>query len=91
MRGDFNIISGAMLTLLGLIIGFTFSMALSRYDQRKTFEEAEANAITTQYVRADFLPAADAAKVRALLSACCSIRRATKISFGRLMPRQLNC
>jgi hypothetical protein len=67
MRGDFNIILGATLTLLGLIIGFTFSMALSRYDQRKTFEEAEANAIATQYVRADFLPAADAAKVRALL------------------------
>jgi hypothetical protein len=42
-------------------------MAISRYDQRKTLEEAEANAIGTEYVRADFLPAPDAAKVHALL------------------------
>ena len=42
-------------------------MAISRYDQRKNDEEAEANAIGTEYVRADLLPSADAAKVRALL------------------------
>jgi hypothetical protein len=61
------VIQGATLTLLGLIIGFTFSMALGRYDQRKNYEEDEANAIGTEYVRADLLPAADAAKVRAPL------------------------
>jgi hypothetical protein len=66
-RQDFGIIMSAILTLLGLIIGFSFSMAISRYDERKTLEEAEANAIGTEYVRADFLPAPDAAKVRALL------------------------
>jgi hypothetical protein len=64
---NFNLIVTAALTLLGLIIGFSFSMASSRYDQRKNYEEAEANAIGTEYVRADFLPASDAAKVRALL------------------------
>jgi hypothetical protein len=42
-------------------------MAISRYDQRKNYEEAEANAVGTEYVRADLLPAADTAKVRALL------------------------
>ena len=42
-------------------------MAVSRYDTRKNYEEAEANAIGTEYVRADLLPSADAAKVRALL------------------------
>jgi hypothetical protein len=67
MREDFGVILAATLTLLGLIIGFTFSMAISRYDQRKNYEEAEANAIDTEYVRADILPPADAAKVRALL------------------------
>jgi hypothetical protein len=66
-RDDFNIVLGATLTLLGLIVGFSFSMAISRYDQRKNYEEAEANAIGTEYVRADLLPAGDAAKVRALL------------------------
>jgi hypothetical protein len=64
---DFKLVLGATLTLLGLIIGFTFSMAVSRYDQRKNFEEEEANAIGTEYIRADFLPATSAARVRALL------------------------
>ena len=67
MREDFGMILAAALTLLGLLIGFSFSMAISRYDQRKNYEEAEANAIGTEYVRADLLPAADAANVRALL------------------------
>lgn len=64
---DFDVVQNATLTLLGLIIGFTFSMAIGRYDLRKSYEEQEANAIGTEYVRADLLPAASAAKVRALL------------------------
>ncbi len=66
-REDFNLVIAATLTLLGLIIGFSFSMAVSRYDLRKNYEEAEANAIGTEYVRADLLPAADAERVRLLL------------------------
>ena len=67
LREDFGFILAATLTLLGLIIGFSFSMATGRYDQRKNYEEAEANAIGTEYVRADLLPPADAATVHALL------------------------
>ena len=67
VRNDFGVVLGATLTLLGLLIGFSFSMAVSRYDQRKNYEEAEANAIGTEYVRADLLPAGDAARVRELL------------------------
>jgi hypothetical protein len=66
-REEFGVIVAANLTLLGLIIGFTFSMAISRYDERKKYEAAEANAIGTEYVRADLLPLTDAVKVRALL------------------------
>src|SRR5262245_19248635 len=66
-RDDFGIILGATLTLLGLLIGFSFSMAISRYDQRKNYEEAEANAIGTEYVRTQLLPPGDAARVRELL------------------------
>src|SRR5271166_2268027 len=66
-REDFGELLGASLTLLGLLIGFSFSMAVTRYDQRKNYEEAEANAIGTEYVRADLLPAPDAAKLRDLL------------------------
>jgi hypothetical protein len=66
-RGDFDVVLAATLTLLGLILGFSFSMAISRYDQRKNLEEEEANAIGTEFLRAGLLPAADAAKVRGLL------------------------
>ena len=67
VREFFAIILGAALTLLGLIIAFAFSMAVSRYDQRKNYEEQEANAIGTEFVRADQLPPDGAAKVHALL------------------------
>jgi hypothetical protein len=66
-REEFLFILGGALTLLGLIIGFTFSMAVSRYDLRKQYEEQEANTIGTEYNRLDLLPSADAAKVHELL------------------------
>src|ERR1700721_624183 len=68
-KDDLSLILAASLTLLALIIGFSFSMATNRYDQRKNFEEAEANAIGTEYLRAHLLPPADAANVRKLLGA----------------------
>jgi hypothetical protein len=63
-REDFGVVQTATLTLLGLIIGFTFSMAIVRYDLRKHYEEEEANAIGTEYFRAGLLPAGDAALLR---------------------------
>jgi hypothetical protein len=66
-RSDFATALSATLTLLALIIGFSFSMSVGRYDQRKSYEEAEANAIGTEYVRADLLPGADASTLRDLL------------------------
>jgi hypothetical protein len=68
VRDDLNTVLVTTLTLNGLIIGFSFSMAINRYEQRKQYEEAEANAIGTEYARADLLPTADAAKARLLLS-----------------------
>jgi hypothetical protein len=63
----YDIILGATLTLLSLIIGFTFSMAINHFDQRKGYESAEANAIRTAYLRADLLAPADAENFRMLL------------------------
>ncbi|PWT84010.1 MAG: hypothetical protein C5B57_05630 [Blastocatellia bacterium] len=64
---DFGVVLTATLTLLGLIIGFSFSMATSRYDLRRSNELIETNAIATQYVRSDLLPAAEATRARELL------------------------
>jgi len=63
-RDDSDITRAAALTLLGLIIGFSFAMAITRYDQRKNYEEAEANAIGTEYLRTDLLPADVASTLR---------------------------
>jgi hypothetical protein len=60
-------LEAATLTLLGLIVAFSFSMAISRYDQRKNYEAEEANAIGTEYARAGLLPSKDADRIRRLL------------------------
>jgi len=64
---DFGVILPATLTLLSLIIGFSFSMAANRYDQRKDYEAREASAIGAEYARADLLSEEDASKVHMLL------------------------
>jgi hypothetical protein len=66
-REDLGVILNATLTLLALVIGFSFAMATGRYDQRKNYEEAEANAIGTEYVRVAMLPPADATRARNVL------------------------
>lgn len=66
-RHDFDTVRATTMTLLALIIGFTFSMAVSRYDQRRTLEEAEADAIGTEYLRAALLPADIGSQARELL------------------------
>jgi hypothetical protein len=66
-RDDFTVVQTATLTLFALLIGFTLSMAVNRYDQRKNLEEEEANAIGTEYLRADLLNEGRATEVKALL------------------------
>jgi hypothetical protein len=51
-----TVLEGALLTLFGLLIGFTFSMAVSRYDLRKQLAVQEANAIGTTWLRTALLP-----------------------------------
>lgn len=88
-RSDYASVAGAILALLGLIIGFTFSMAVSRYDLRKSYEEAEANAIGTEFVRADLLPAADAARVRVLLTSYIDLRIRDYVTGDQAESRRL--
>lgn len=64
---DLGVIQTATLTLLGLIIGFTFSMAIDRHDNRELLEESEANAIGTEYLRAELLPPQASARTKELL------------------------
>src|SRR5262245_47512202 len=54
----------AVFALLGLLIAFTFSGALSRFDVRRNQAVDEANAIGTAYLRVDLLPVAVQPKLR---------------------------
>ena len=49
-------IQAATLGLLALLLGFTFAMALSRFEYRKQLVVQESNAIGTAALRAQFLP-----------------------------------
>lgn len=66
-RSQVSAIEGAMLGLLALILGFTFSLALQRYDRRSEAVVEEANAIGTAWLRLDLLPATAQAPSRALM------------------------
>lgn len=66
-REDFTVLLGSTLGLLSLIIGFSFSMAVSRYDLRKTREAEEANAIGTEFLRVEMLAASDTERIQGLL------------------------
>jgi hypothetical protein len=90
MLPDFNIVLGATLTLLGLIIGFSYSMATARYDLRKAYEEAEANAIGTEYARADLLGPAEASQLRELLRQYTDLRIRFYVARGRDELTQIN-
>jgi hypothetical protein len=63
---------------------------VGRYDQRKNYEEEEANAIGTEYVRTDLLPPADAAKVRTLLREYLDVRIVYYLRMTDEQERQNN-
>jgi hypothetical protein len=51
-------VEGAVFALMGLLLAFSFSGALSRWDTRRAHISEEVNAIGTAYMRIDLLPAA---------------------------------
>ncbi len=57
----------AVLALLGLLIGFSFAMAVSRFDDRKRLMVAEATAFGTTYLRTRVIDEPVGEQLRALL------------------------
>ncbi|MBM4111867.1 MAG: hypothetical protein FJ253_00580 [Phycisphaerae bacterium] len=57
LAGQIGAIQGALLGLLGLLLGFSFAAAGSRFLERQDLIVEEANALGTAYLRADLLPA----------------------------------
>jgi hypothetical protein len=54
--GQEGFVISAVLGLLALLLGFTFSIAVDRFDARRLLVLEEANAIGTTYLRAQLLP-----------------------------------
>ncbi len=75
-QGQVGAIQGAMLGLLGLLLGFTFAMAVGRYESRRALVLQEANSIGTTYLRASLLPATHQATVENLLRKYVEVRLA---------------
>jgi hypothetical protein len=55
LREPFGVLQGALLGLVGLLLAFGLSLAVGRYQDRRTATTAEANAIGTTYLRAQLL------------------------------------
>src|SRR5262245_17809846 len=73
-RSQIGGVQGAVLGLLGLLLGFTFAMGVSRYDTRRNLVLKEANAVGTTWLRAGFLPEAHRAPVKELLTRYVDLR-----------------
>ena len=67
-------VPAAVLTLLGLLLGFTFAMAVSRHDTRRELVVQEANSIKTTAGRARLLPEPQAANVSRLIREYVALR-----------------
>jgi hypothetical protein len=59
-------VEGAILALLGLLLGFAFAGATSRFETRRDQIVQEANAIGTAFLRLDLLPPSDQTDLRRL-------------------------
>ncbi len=66
-RTHVNTVQASLLGVLALLLGFSFSLALQRYESRSVAVIDEANAIGTAYLRADLLPDALRERTQELL------------------------
>jgi hypothetical protein len=74
--GTYLSVMGAVLGLLSLLLGFSYSMAVSRYDQHKALLIHEVNAIGTVYLRSNLLDETAGLQMRNLLRALVAVRLA---------------
>jgi hypothetical protein len=73
-KGDIALVLGAVLTLLSLMLGFTYMMSSDRYETRRQLVIEEANAIGTTYLRAQTLPEPQGSEIQELLRRYAALR-----------------
>jgi hypothetical protein len=81
-RSQIGGVQGAMLGLLGLLLGFTFSMAVNRFELRRDLVLKEANTIGTTWLRAGLLPETHRTATKELLRRFVDVRiKYQKVSY----------
>jgi hypothetical protein len=73
-KADVALIIGAVLTLLALLLGFTYAMSEGRFEKRRQLVIEEANAIGTTYLRAKTLPEPPSSEILELLRRYTALR-----------------
>ena len=76
-EGPTDMLVGSLLGLMAFVLAITLGLATDRHDARRSLVVEEANAIATAYQRADYLPAAEAARLKSLLRAYLPLRIVT--------------
>lgn len=66
-RSQIGAVQGAVLGLVGLLLAFSFSISLARFETRRELVLEEANAIGTTWLRTDALPEPARAEAKLLL------------------------
>jgi hypothetical protein len=87
-RAQVSSIQSALLGLFALLLGFTFAMALTRFDLRKQMVVREANAIGTAALRARLLPTAQRAEMTELFRQYVEARVGAALGPNLPTPRQ---
>ncbi len=88
-KAQVNAIQGSLLGVLALLLGFTFSLSLQRYDGRSAAVVTEANAIGTAWLRAEMLPEPIRQRTRNALRAYLDLRlQAGQISLDHDQQRR---
>ena len=73
-KAHISALQASLLGLMALLLGFSLSLALGRYDSRSAAVVTEANAIGTAWLRTDLLPEPGRRQVRAALAHYVAIR-----------------
>jgi hypothetical protein len=86
-KGVIPTIATAILAVLGLLLGFTMSMAVSRYDTRRYLVLDEANALGTAYLRAQVVPQPESTELQDLLRQLVDVR--TRYAEGAIDAQRM--
>ncbi len=73
-KSQISVVQGAILGVLGLLLGFTTAMAVSRFDARRQLVLEEANAIGTSYLRTQLLTSPESTEIASLLRQYVDVR-----------------